>query len=232
MKNGMLALTWALAGCGHVVMGSGAARDETREVAAFCQIAVEGGLKTEIAIGSPAEVVVSGDDNVTPLIKTDVSGDLLTLAPEEMTSFTEKTPLVIRITTPSLTALTLSGGSKARMSGQAAASSTFALEASGGSEATLGISARDLAIEASGGSTLCVSGDAVSATVEASGGSRVTASDLPVEEAEVSASGGSEVHVRASQKVKADASGGSQVRVAGTATLEENASGGSSVTRE
>src|SRR6476469_1809892 len=67
-----------LTACDKRVQGSGTAATEQRTVSPFSQVRVSGVIELKASIGQPQSVSVSGDDNVVPLIRTDVhDGKLL-----------------------------------------------------------------------------------------------------------------------------------------------------------
>ena len=85
-------------------------------------------------------------------------------------------------------------------------------------------------LELSGGSRASVTGSGADLTVDASGGSGADLAAFPVVNANVDASGGSQVTVNVSGTLNVDASGGSQVYYLGDPTLGTiDSSGGAQV---
>ncbi len=85
-------------------------------------------------------------------------------------------------------------------------------------------------LDVSGGSRITASGAGGDITIDASGGSGVDLASFPVMNANVDASGGSQVTVNVSGTLNADASGGSQVSYVGNPTLGAiDTSGGAQV---
>ena len=67
-----------VAGCNWIgVQGSGHARAEVRNTPAFSAVSVDGSIDADIAIGPGSRVELTGDDNIVPLITTEVHGDRL-----------------------------------------------------------------------------------------------------------------------------------------------------------
>jgi hypothetical protein len=105
-------------------------------------------------------------------------------------------------------------------------------ELSGGSHLNGDMDVADLTLNLSGGSHATLSGPAGDLTIDASGGSHAKLAELVVVDADVEASGGSEVTVNPSGRLDADASGGSRVYYLGSPTLGKiDESGGSTVRR-
>src|SRR5438477_625015 len=97
-----------LAGCNWIgVSGSGNAKTEVRSVPAFSAVSVAGSIDADIAIGPETHVEITGDDNIVPLITTDVHGDRLEIGSRK--SFRTSVHLVAKITVPRLTGIGLTG---------------------------------------------------------------------------------------------------------------------------
>ncbi|MFZ5440194.1 MAG: GIN domain-containing protein, partial [Myxococcota bacterium] len=102
------------------VTGSGVKLSETRKIAAFSKIDVSDGVQLEIRKGATS-LVIEGDDNVVPLYVTEVVGDELRIHRNTKDWLRTKVPLVVKVTTPSLSRLEASGGVEALVDGVAAA---------------------------------------------------------------------------------------------------------------
>ena len=190
------------------VIGSGKAATDSREVTEFTRISVSNGLEIDVQVGQAPSVVVSGDDNILPVIVTTVDGDELKVATEPNTNLVKQQPLLVTITTPTLVALSLDGGSKAKVAGEVAAA--LSVLASGGSEAT-------------------VVGNATALTAEASGGSKLHLDELLAQDAHLIATGSSQIDARVYATAQVDASGGAQVSIMGGAKVDQNVTGGAKV---
>jgi hypothetical protein len=92
-----------MAACRDTVEGSGQSTTEQRSVAPFTELSVRGAIETQVRIGQPQSVAVTGDSNVVPIIKTDVTNDRLTIGPEK--SFNSDMPLRVEIVVPELDGL-------------------------------------------------------------------------------------------------------------------------------
>ena len=98
------ALILSVVGCGMLpTAGSGTAATETRDVGPFSEFAASAGVSVRFEVGPESSVTLTADDNLLPLIETRVVGDRLILRPTE--SVRAQTPVVVRLTAPSLAAL-------------------------------------------------------------------------------------------------------------------------------
>jgi len=191
------------------VRGEGDVTSETRQVDSFTAIDVGGGIRLIAAVGEPLSVEVRAQSNILPIIATDVSNDTLHVSSRE--SFLSTDAVEVHVSLPTLSAVTLSGGSNGEVSG---------------------VTGSELAADLSGGSRLSATGTIANLTVTASGGSRAELQQLPAATVAVNLSGGSVAIVQASDEVQGSASGGAALTVAGEATLNVQATGGATVVRQ
>jgi hypothetical protein len=206
-----LAVLLAL-GCSPHTEGSGVSKTETRTVAAFTGVAAATGLEVEVHAGAPASVKLVGDDNVLPLVETEVSGTELHVSFKRGHHVRTEKPIHVDVTLPVLKSLSASGG--------------VHLAASG-------VAADALDVHASSGVSVKVSGTATTLTVEASSGARLDAGELLAKSATVHASSGTSVTLRASESVRGDAASGASVRVLGKpATQSVSTTSGATVKNE
>src|SRR5215471_8038919 len=97
-----------LAGCSWTgVPGSGNAKTEPRSVPAFTAVDIAGPIDADIANGPEPRVEITGDDNIVPLITTDVHGDRLQIGTRK--NIRPSVHLIAKITVPRLTGLGLTG---------------------------------------------------------------------------------------------------------------------------
>jgi Putative auto-transporter adhesin, head GIN domain len=186
--------------------GEGDVKPETRQLPAFTKVESGAGIGVTIRIGPAEPIVVEAQENLLPIITTEVVGGTLRIGSKE--GFTSSQPVHVTAVVPSLDGLTLSGGSQATIEG---------------------LAAQGLTIELSGGSAVTATGSASDLDLTASGGSRANLENLSTKTVAVDASGGSVANVLASDSVSGSASGGSRVTVFGDATLDVESTGGSAV---
>lgn len=186
-------LSLGVAGCG--VNGSGVAKEETRQVAAFDRVDIGGVATLELTVGGAPSLSVRGDDNIVPLIETTVVGGVLHITQQK--DVKPHVELVVRATAPSLASVDASGATHVVVKG-----------AGGGT----------LALDASGASHLDVAGTAAALQVKASGAAHVDASAVDGGDVTVDASGAANVTVHAKGALRVDASGAASVSYAGEPT--------------
>ncbi len=192
------------------IKGSGNSKTEKRNVADFSKIEASDAVNLEIVAQKDFDVEVEADDNLLPLIKTEVSGDTLKISTSGNTS--AKTKATIKISLPKLDSLDVSGASAAVVSN---------------------VKTDSLDLEASGASKIKISGEANNLDAEASGASGIDAEGLTVSNADVKADGASSATISVTNELKADASGASSVYYTGEPkNIEPKTSGASSIKKK
>jgi len=197
-----------LAACSSVT-GSGNLVSRQFDLDGFSRIDAGHGAQVEVTRGEPFSVEVEVDDNVASALDVSVSGNTLFIGLNDDSQV--NVTFRARVTMPELTGVTVSGG--CRLQGE--------------------LAGEDLAVNASGGSRASLTGTAGRVTVDASGGSQALLGDLAAGDVDVSASGGSRIEINSSGRVSGEASGGSSVSVSGSPTsVDVETSGGASVKTE
>lgn len=100
-------------GAADQVVGSGARKTERRDVAEFDRLIVEGAYKVEVSCGQSRGLEIEADDNLLPLIKTDVEGGRLRIHSER--GMTTQTLPRVRITVQDLKEVSVPGASDFRV---------------------------------------------------------------------------------------------------------------------
>ena len=178
------ALLIVLGGCAlSGVKGSGTPGQSVRQVAAFDAIEVSGTLDADITPG-PLHVEVSGDDNLVPLVETEVHGQTLVL--RQTKSMRPRLALRVAIQAPSFR----------RVEGLRR-----------GRRNLIHVAGDDLRLDLSGAGNLVADGSVHHLTVDVSGAGTIYATALTAERVDASISGAGTADVFASQSLSAHVSG-------------------------
>lgn len=209
------------------VDGNGTLKTEDRKVAAFTGVEIGGGIKAEVRTGNNTRVTLTTDENLLPLIKTEVKDGVLQVRPSQSIDPSRDVRLVVE--GPTIHHLGASGG--VELKAEVAASDQFSLAGSGGADLDVkGIATKKLVMELSGGVDAKLSGRADEARYELSGGVEVDASGMEVKVAKLDASGGVNAKLAVSERLEGSASGGVSVKVKGRPAIKVSTSGGAGVT--
>ncbi len=208
----VLALLCLAPGCrcgasiGNGVQGDGVGKTETRDVTEFTEISVDGTVKLDLQAGPLDKLTISGDENLLPLVATEVVGGKLVIHEDKPVH--SKTPLVVSVHAPAVARIETSGVANVVASGLTGPSFTFT--SSGVTESEL-------------------SGTVGNLEIDSTGVGAVKAAGLTCKNAHVTVSGAGGVEVNATDKLKVDVSGAGSVKYRGTPQVEKSVSGAGSV---
>jgi hypothetical protein len=117
-----LGLCAILGGChfahdlgGQKVAGSGKPKTESRDLTGFTEIRSYGAADCVVEVGGPFRVSVEADDNILPLIETDVSNGTLNVRTKG--SFSTRNPVRVRIRVPQIASFDIKGSGDCSISG-------------------------------------------------------------------------------------------------------------------
>lgn len=209
------------------------ANAQVRTARGFHAIQVSGGIDLYLSNGEEAIAVSAKELEDRDRIRTEVENGVLKIWYDWKggVGFLKgvNRQLKAYVSFKTLDRLSASGGCDVIVDGTINANK-FNLQVSGGSDFRGKINTQDLSINASGGSDVNIGGKAGKLSVEASGGSDFNGYDLVSENANISASGGSDAEVTVTRQLTANASGGSDINYRGGASaVTANKSGGGSV---
>ena len=206
------ALVAAFSAChfGRGVKGSGNLKTEKRDLAAFKAIDTMGAYEVEVMCQKPASFEIETDDNILPLIKTDVRDGVLYVTSEK--SFNPSRSVTLRISLPELTAVSSRGAGEVTI--QDAKSD-------------------DLKIASMGAASIKAAGKVKSTTISSSGAGDIDANRLQAETARVAVAGAASVSVYATEQLDVTVSGVGSVTYGGNPkTVNKSVSGIGSVNKK
>jgi hypothetical protein len=201
----------ALGACSDLTTGTGNPASESRGLSAFSAVELAGIGSVRVEPGPTASVTILADDNILPLLTSDVEGDTLVLGTRTGVSVSPRTPITYRVTVTDLTGLRVSG--------------------SGDISAT-GVSGSSLEVEVSGSGTVTVAGTTGRLSVVISGSGDVAGGFLTARDVEVTVSGSGSALVRATSSLHATISGSGDVHYLGNPTVTQDVSGSGEVARQ
>lgn len=187
--------------------GSGNVKTENREVSGFKAVDISSAFEVEITAQKDFKLEIEADDNLLPLIKSEVEDGKLVIKTDK--SFNSGNPLKIRISAPDINSLELSGASKVNL---------------------VNVSNESLSLDSSGASKIRIEGTTKNFSIEMSGASKLDAENLKAENVSVESSGASNMTVFVTNVLKADLSGATNVTYLGSPkSVEKKTSGASSL---
>jgi len=201
-----LTLTLLIGACHHGgmgVKGSGNRKTETRDLASFKAIDSEGAFEFDVTCQKPVSFSIEGDDNILPLIQSDVRDGVLYLRTDK--SYNSRKGIAVRITVPNLESIKATGAGKFHISD---------------------LKNEKFTIYTTGATALTALGETKSLEIHNTGAGKIDTNSLHAQTAKVDISGAASVEVNASEQLDADVSGVGHVSYSGNPkTVHKNVSG-------
>lgn len=204
-------LAASLSGChlGRGIKGSGNRKAEKRELQPFKAIDTTGAYEVELTCQKPASFEIEADDNILPLIRTEVRDGVLYVSSQER--YNSRKGVRLRITLPELTSVVSRGAG----------------------DMTIHDANKDLKIESTGAASIKADGKVASATISSTGAGDIDAGRLMSEKARVTVTGAASVSVYASEQLDVSVSGVGSVDYSGDPkTVNKSVSGIGSVNKK
>lgn len=174
------------------IKGSGVAKTEVRHVDAFKAIRLNGAADITVTLGEQPSLTVTADDNILPVIDTDVTNGTLVIGNHD--SYETKIGVKIAIVTTTLDAFELNGSGDVKITGLSGDKFSARIRGSG-----------DLSAEGAVKS--------LSASIAGSGDLKLA--DLKTSHADVSISGSGSAIVNSEQSLAAAVTGSGDIRYRG-----------------
>lgn len=201
-----LALVFSACGVvsGNTVRGSGNVKTETRTVSGFTSVALAGVGDLVLQFGESEALTIEAEDNLLPLITSEVKDGRLTLGVQERTSLQTTKPIHYTVIVKTLTEVVLSGA---------------------GTITVPKMALPKLAVTLSGTGSITAYGTADELMVIVSGAGSFVGSNLAAKTANVTMSGTGSASVNVSDKLDATLSGAGAIDYVGDPTVNKNVTG-------
>ena len=237
-----LALAWlaAATGCDFPTpnaqswyQGNGTVKEVARPAGAFTGIDVGGAIEAEVSIGPVPKVTLVADENLLPLIGTEVRGGILYARPTTNVVIKSTGPIRLVVVAPALDRAAVLDAGRVDADLKGAETKAFRVAAAGSGSVTVrGIDAGSIEVDAGGSSRVTISGRAGKLGARLDDASSLKAGSAPAESAVVHQGGSSGAEVRASASILARISDASRlVILGGPKASDVKASGAASVER-
>lgn len=191
------------------IAGSGKRQKEKRDVKAFTSISTEGAFDIEVVCQKQLSLEIEGDDNILPLVSTEVSNSVLHV--RNIRSYSVAKPISLRISVPDLEGISSSGA---------------------GTIEIASVKNEKFVIDVNGAPTVKASGETKDLTIDANGAGKIDAHNLRGVRVQVESKGVSTVEVYASEQLEVTVSGPSHVIYQGNAVVHKTINGPGSVEKK
>lgn len=187
-----------------IVTGSGKVITETRDVSGFQSVELRGVGTVVITQGEPESLTITADDNVVPLLTSEVVDGKLVLSVQEGYTFLGEVDITFAVTLPELKAVELNGAGK--ITAEKLTTDSLSAAIAGAGEIKLGGQAKDL-------------------TVNVSGAGNIEAENLAVETAQVTLAGAGNIKLNVTKTIDITLSGFGTINYRGTSEATQTVSG-------
>jgi len=202
----VLLLPVLCAGCHHGfgagVKGSGKRLTQKRDVASFTSISAEGAFDIEVVCQKDLGIEIEADDNLLPLISTEVSNNVLWLKPKS--NYSAEDAPKIKINVPNIEAFSADGAGKIQISG---------------------VNNDKLQIALDGAPNLTASGTTKMVGIDTNGAAKIDTHNLRAAHAVVDSKGVSKVDLGVSSQLDVTVSGPSHVTYSGDPVVNKTVHG-------
>jgi len=201
MKKAPVILTMAVSilfggfACRYIgtgIRGSGNRKTEKRTLASFKSVEADGAFEVRIVCQQSQSFEIEADDNILPLIKTDVNDGNLRIHSD--TQYSTSKPIAIRISIPDLEKYTSAGAGDVHVSG---------------------VKNDQLVLSNTGATNIEAAGQTKFVDIQSSGAGNIETENLHAERAKISVSGAAKVDVHATQQLDVTVSGIGSVTYSG-----------------
>ncbi|HVP22083.1 MAG TPA: head GIN domain-containing protein [Anaerolineaceae bacterium] len=232
----LLAVAFTISGCGitvdlgNVVRGSGRMSSDTREVSGFTQVSILGSGDAQITKSDHESLKIEAEDNILPLITSEIQNGKLILGFKPNTSISTTLPIHFTITVKDLTGVEVNGSSNVSVGDIQTSSMALAIHGSGNINLA-SLQANSLSIVDTGSGDMYInSGKVDSQQISISGSGTYSAPNLESQTAAATVSGSGNVTVWAKGTLNAVISGSGSVSYFGSPQVVQNVSGSGSIT--
>lgn len=199
-------------------VGSGNRASEKRELTNFNRIEASASLNVFVTQG-PYEVRVEADDNLIPLVVTNVSGRVLELSIRKNTSINNRTGLDVYVSMPELASVVLNGSTGLSTSGNFTLDK-LTVKTFGSGNISMAVTAKEIQAETSGSGHLEFKGKANLLKLHTGGSGNIYLNDMVAEEAFVELSGSGTCEAKDIKRLHAALGGSGNVYYSPTLTTK------------
>jgi Putative auto-transporter adhesin, head GIN domain len=215
----------SMPGLGPRIRGSGVAGTERRSVEPFDAVSVAGDFAVSIRVAPETSVSLTGDDNLLPIVRTEVRDGTLHI--EATRLYSARRGIQVSLTTPALRAVSVSGSSN--VAARRFRAGSFRASVSGSGNLLAEGDADSLDVSVSGSADVMLAGGADQVTAAVSGSGDLHLLELRARTADVSVSGSGSAALLATERLNASVSGSGEVRYAGTPRVTRRVTGSGTV---
>lgn len=209
----LIALLSLAAGCHHGILGgvagSGNRQKQKRDVPTFSSLTTDGAFEIDIVAQQPLSLEIEADDNILPLVSTEVSNNVLHI--RNLRGYSVSEPVSLKISVPNLEGISSNGAGTIDISG---------------------LKNEKFEIDVNGAPTIKAAGETKLVDIDTNGAAKIDTHRLRAAQAIVDSKGVSKVEVHAADKLDVTVSGPSHVIYIGDPVVNKTVNGPGSVQKK
>lgn len=211
------------------VSGSRNVVKEERQLGEFTHVEVSGSMDVYITQGSSRGLTIEAEDNIVPLVETEVNGGELEIRFKRNTNIRTHKQVKVYLTTPVLEGLNLSGSGDVEVKSHFTSAGSVEVNLSGSGDVSASFDAPELNVSLAGSGNIDLKGQTRDLHISIAGSGNCEADELLAETAEVNIAGSGNADVHASRDLKVSSLGSGNVRYKGAPSLNVNKLGSGTV---
>lgn len=224
----LLALTHT--GCDeHGIKGSGVGSSETRKLGDFHAVSLRGSMDIEYTDGPAEDVVIEAEDNILPLIITEVKDGQLIVKEKNNFHFNTHKRILVKVTAPDVEELSLAGSGTIHIMNNWEQDDKVKLALTGSGDVTGAVNAPEVSVAVTGSGNVKLEGETKDLNVDIAGSGAFEGYNLKAENTNVHVGGSGDAEVHASVKLDVHVAGSGSVSYHGNPQVNSSTSGSGSV---
>lgn len=210
----------------NTTKGNGKIVTEKRSTADYDQIRVGGFFDVELVSGKEGAITMEGEENILPLVKTEVENGVLLIYTEKNKSINTSKKLVITVPFISITDVSL-GGSGSITTKSTIKATKFSVKLSGSGDIDLTLDVNDAEVNISGSGDVNLKGKTANYDGKLSGSGDLDTYELKAENANAVISGSGNIRLYCSNNLTARISGSGNISYKGDPKTKDTKVSGS-----
>ncbi|WP_343701336.1 head GIN domain-containing protein [Chitinophaga sp.] len=223
-----LLLLPVMAACDSVSGSRHMAREERRP-GEFSQVEVSGSMDVYITQGSAHLLSIEAEDNIVPLVETDIDGGELRIRFRRNTNIRAHKPVKVYVTTPVLEGIDLNGSGDVEVKSHFSSPGRMHFGLSGSGDLSGSFNAPIVAVDLAGSGNVELKGQTRDLRINIAGSGNCEADELLAETVDVNIAGSGNAQVHASRELKTNTLGSGDVRYKGEPSIKSSKLGSGSV---
>jgi len=213
----------------HGVKGSGVSSSETRKLGDFHAVSLRGSMDIDYTDGPAEDIVIEAEDNILPLITTEIKDGQLIVGMKPNTSIRTSKKIRVKVTAPDVEELSLAGSGTIRLVNEWEQADHIKVSVTGSGDIVGSVNSPNVSVAVTGSGDVNMKGETKDLDVDIAGSGTFKGYDLKAENTNVHVGGSGDAEVHASVKLDVHVSGSGSVDYHGNPQVNSSTSGSGSV---